>query len=141
MGEERCGRPCCRSERLSIRRRRCVPQSPLPPDGHEANLFTQVYDPTETRLLISHASPGREGLLNQLCLVLKADLTISAGLHFRYGVSYNEFSVQHDPEAFKAKLEFAKKSFGDVWDTVKGQVEGVIECVLPPFSDAASGGC
>jgi hypothetical protein len=87
----------------------------------------QVYDPTETRLLVSHASPGREGLLTQLCLVLKADLTLSAGLHFRYGVSYNEFSVQHDPEAFRGKLEYAKKSFNEIWDTVKTQVEGVVE--------------
>lgn len=87
----------------------------------------QVYDPTETRLLISHASPGREGLISQLCLVLKIDLTISGGLHFRYGSSYNEFSVQHDPEAFKHKLESATKSFNEVWDTVKAQVEGVVE--------------
>ena len=96
----------------------------------ETILMAQVYDPTETRLLVSHASPGREGLLTQLCLVLKADLTLSAGLHFRYGVSYNEFSVQHDPEAFKGKLEFAKRSFNDVWDTVKNQVDGVIECAF-----------
>lgn len=87
----------------------------------------KVYDPSETRLLISHASPGREGLLSQLGLVLKTDLTISAGLHFRYGSSYNEFSVQHDPEAFRSKLEFAKKGFNEIWDSVKGQVEGVIE--------------
>ncbi|CEQ43015.1 SPOSA6832_04901, partial [Sporobolomyces salmonicolor] len=94
----------------------------------------QVYDATETRLLVSHASPGREGLLAQLALVLKADLTVSAGLHFRYGVSYNEFSVQHDPGAFKGKLEAAKKSFNDVWDAVKAQVEGVVECVADPRS-------
>ncbi|KAL8278385.1 hypothetical protein RQP46_009277 [Phenoliferia psychrophenolica] len=95
--------------------------------GEIVDTAQKVYDPTETRLLVSHASPGREGLLTQLCLVLKADLTLSAGLHFRYGVSYNEFSVQHDPEAFKGKLEFAKKSFNDVWDTVKNQVDGVID--------------
>lgn len=86
-----------------------------------------MYDQSETRLLVSHASPGREGLLTQLCLVLKADLTLSAGLHFRYGVSYNEFSVQPDPEAFRGKLEGAKKAFNEVWDTVKGQVETAIE--------------
>lgn len=86
-----------------------------------------MYDPSETRLLLSHASPGREGLISQLSLVLKIDLTISAGLHFRYGSSYNEFSVQHDPEAFRAKLEFAKKNFSEIWESVKGQVEGVID--------------
>lgn len=88
-----------------------------------------MYDPSETRLLISHAAPGREGLLAQLALVLKADLTVSAGLHFRYGVSYNEFSVQHDPDAFRTKLEASRKAFNEVWDAVKAQVEGVIESV------------
>lgn len=76
---------------------------------------------------MTHASPGREGLISQLALVLKADLTVSASLHFRYGVSYNEFAVLHDPEAFRAKLEAAKRSFNEVWDTVKTQVEGVVE--------------
>ncbi|GAA5952794.1 hypothetical protein JCM21900_005807 [Sporobolomyces salmonicolor] len=95
--------------------------------GEIVDTAQKVYDPTETRLLVSHASPGREGLLAQLALVLKADLTVSAGLHFRYGVSYNEFSVQHDPSAFKGKLEAAKKSFNDVWDAVKAQVEGVVD--------------
>ena len=89
----------------------------------------QVYDPTETRVLISHASPGREGLISQLSLVLKADLTISAGLHFRYGASYNEFSVQSDSDPFKQKLESSAKSFNEVWDSVKSQVETVIESV------------
>lgn len=32
---------------------------------------SQVYDPSETRILVTHASPGREGLLAQLALVLK----------------------------------------------------------------------
>ncbi|GAA5986452.1 hypothetical protein JCM11641_001005 [Rhodosporidiobolus odoratus] len=95
--------------------------------GELVDTAQKVYDPSETRVLISHASPGREGLLAQLALVLKADLTISAGLHFRYGVSYNEFSVQHDPEAFKGKLDAAKKSFNDVWDAVKVQVESVVD--------------
>lgn len=95
--------------------------------GEVIDTAQRVYDPTETRLLISHASPGREGLLAQLALVLKADLTISAGLHFRYGVSYNEFSVQHDQEAFRAKLLHAKSTFNEIWDTVKNQVDAVID--------------
>ncbi|KAH9808656.1 hypothetical protein DFH28DRAFT_1068366 [Melampsora americana] len=95
--------------------------------GEVVDTAQRVYDPTETRLLISHASPGREGLLSQLALVLKADLSISAGLHFRYGVSYNEFSVQHDQEAFRGKLHHAKSTFTEIWDTVKGQVEAVID--------------
>ncbi|MBW0463561.1 hypothetical protein O181_003276 [Austropuccinia psidii MF-1] len=95
--------------------------------GEVIDTAQRVYDPTETRLLVSHASPGREGLLAQLALVLKADLTISAGLHFRYGVSYNEFSVQHDQEAFRAKLHHAKATFNEIWDTVKNQVDAVID--------------
>lgn len=51
--------------------------------GEIVDTAQRVYDPSETRLLVSHASPGREGLLAQLGLVLKADLTVSAGLHFR----------------------------------------------------------
>ena len=63
--------------------------------------------------------------------MLKADLTISAGLHFRYGASYNEFSVQQDPDSFKQKLESSAKSFNEVWDSVRSQVETVIEFVVP----------
>ena len=95
--------------------------------GELIDTAQKVYDPTETRLLITHASPGREGLLAQLALALKADLTISAGLHFRYGVSYNEFSVQHDADNFRNKLVAAKVAFGEVWETVKSQVEQVID--------------
>ncbi|GAA5965750.1 hypothetical protein JCM3765_007331 [Sporobolomyces pararoseus] len=95
--------------------------------GELVDTAQKVYDPTETRLLITHASPGREGLISQLSLVLKADLTISAGLHFRYGVSYNEFSVTWDPETFKNKLEASRKAFGEVWDAVKTQVEGIVD--------------
>lgn len=97
------------------------------PFSSQLTPLLQTFDPTETRLLITHASPGREGLLAQLALALKADLTLSAGLHFRYGVSYNEFSVQHDSENFRNKLVQAKSSFGDVWETVRSQVESVID--------------
>ncbi|GAA6004792.1 hypothetical protein JCM11491_002231 [Sporobolomyces phaffii] len=95
--------------------------------GELVDTAQKVYDPSETRLLITHASPGREGLISQLSLALKADLTVSAGLHFRYGVSYNEFSVTWDPETFRQKLEASRKAFGEVWDAVKTQVEGVVD--------------
>lgn len=78
-------------------------------------------------MLITHASPGREGILAQLALALKADLTISAGLHFRYGVSYNEFSVQHDAENFRNKLLNSKAAFVDIWGAVENQVRSVID--------------
>ncbi|KAK0549282.1 hypothetical protein OC845_003188 [Tilletia horrida] len=95
--------------------------------GELVDTAQKVFDPTETRLLITHASPGRDGLLAQLALALKADLTISAGLHFRYGVSYNEFSVQHDFENYRNKLIHAKSAFGEIWDAVKSQVDAVID--------------
>ncbi|PWN38290.1 uncharacterized protein FA14DRAFT_119503, partial [Meira miltonrushii] len=95
--------------------------------GELVDTAQKCYDPSETRLLVTHASPGREGLLMQLALALKADLTISAGLHFRYGASYNEFSVQSDPEQFRRKLLQSKSAFGEVWDSVRAQVEEVVD--------------
>lgn len=95
--------------------------------GELVDTAQRVFDPTETRLLVTHASPGREGIIAQLALVLKADLTVSAGLHFRYATSYNEFSVQGDYSGFQHKLGVGKESFDRVWDSVKGQVNTVID--------------
>jgi len=95
--------------------------------GELIDTAQRVFDQTETRLLITHASPGREGIVSQLALVCKADLTISAGLHFRYASSYNEFSVQGDFEGFRHKLVLGKDSFDKVWESVKGQVDTVID--------------
>ena len=95
--------------------------------GELVDTAQRVYDPTETRLLISHASPGREGIIAKLALVLKADLTISAGLHFRYSSSYNEFSVQGDFDGFRKKLLDGKEGFDKVWESVKNQVDAVID--------------
>jgi hypothetical protein len=95
--------------------------------GELVDTAQRVYDPTETRLLITHASPGREGVIASLALVLKADLTISAGLHFRYAASWNEFSVQGDYDGFRNKLRNGKDTFDRVWDSVKTQVDTVID--------------
>jgi hypothetical protein len=95
--------------------------------GELVDTAQRVFDPSETRLFVSHASPGREGLIAQLALVLKADLTASAGLHFRYATSYNEFSVQGDYEGFRHKLALGKEAFDKVWETVKAQVDAVID--------------
>lgn len=98
--------------------------------GELVDTAQRVFDQTETRLLVSHAAPGREGLIAQLALVLKADLTVSAGLHFRYASSYNEFSVQGDLEGFRHKLIVGKDAFDKVWENVKPQVDAVIEWVV-----------
>ncbi|KAJ5484173.1 hypothetical protein N7539_005969 [Penicillium diatomitis] len=86
----------------------------------------RVYDPSETRVFVTHASPAREGMLNQLSVTLKADFSISAGLHFRYGSSYNEFSVNPSLDHYRGKLAASKASFTDVWETVRGEVESAI---------------
>ncbi|KAF8644334.1 hypothetical protein AX16_008542 [Volvariella volvacea WC 439] len=95
--------------------------------GELVDTAQRVFDQTETRLLVTHASPGREGVISQLALVLKADLTVSAGLHFRYASSYNEFSVQGDYEGFRHKLVVGKQGFDNVWETVKSQVNAVLD--------------
>ena len=105
--------------------------------GELVDTAQRVYDPTETRLLITHASPGREGVIASLALVLKADLTISAGLHFRYASSWNEFSVQGDYDGFRNKLRNGKDHFYRVWDSVKSQVDAVIDDHQRVFLDKA----
>jgi hypothetical protein len=94
--------------------------------GELIDTANRVYDPTETRVFVTHASPAREGLLNQLAVTLKADFSISAGLHFRYGSSYNEFSVNPTLDHYRGKLAASKASFNDVWETVKSEVEPAV---------------
>lgn len=95
--------------------------------GELVDTAQQCFDPTETRVLVTHTSPGREGIIGQLALVLKADLTISAGLHFRYSSSYNEFSTQTEFQGFRNKLIKGKEAFDKVWGSVKDQVDAVID--------------
>ncbi|KAF2772368.1 hypothetical protein EJ03DRAFT_202780 [Teratosphaeria nubilosa] len=94
--------------------------------GELIDTANRVYDPTETRLLVTHASPAREGLLQQLSVTLKADFSVSAGLHFRYGSSYNEFSVNPSLDHYRGKLSASKAQFNDVWETVKHEVEPAV---------------
>ncbi|KAK5162768.1 uncharacterized protein LTR77_011199 [Saxophila tyrrhenica] len=94
--------------------------------GELVDTANRVYDPTETRLLITHSSPAREGILNQLAVALKVDFSISAGLHFRYGSSYNEFSVNPSLDHYRGKLSASKAQFNDVWETVKHEVEPAV---------------
>ncbi|KAJ3856184.1 hypothetical protein EV368DRAFT_32987 [Lentinula lateritia] len=95
--------------------------------GELVDTAQRVHDQSETRLLVTHASPGREGIIAQLALVCKADLTISAGLHFRYSTSWNEFSVLADYEGFRRKLLLGKETFDKVWESVKAQVDVVVD--------------
>lgn len=95
--------------------------------GELVDTAQRVFDPTETRVLITHASPGREGLLAQLALALKCDFTLSGSLHFRYSTSYNDFSVRSDPDSYRSKFVQSNKVFMEVYDSVKGQVDQVID--------------
>ncbi|KAJ5907363.1 hypothetical protein N7495_000045 [Penicillium taxi] len=94
--------------------------------GELIDTANRVYDPSETRVFVTHASPAREGMLNQLSVTLKADFSVSAGLHFRYGSSYNEFSVNPSLDHYRGKLAASKASFNDVWETVRSEVESAI---------------
>lgn len=95
--------------------------------GELIDTAKKVYDPSETRLLVSHSPPGREGLLAQLALVLKADLTLSASLHFRMSSSYNDFSVVPNYEVFMQKLVNGRTAVYNIYNSVKNQLEDVLD--------------
>ncbi|WFD17904.1 hypothetical protein MCAP1_000115 [Malassezia caprae] len=86
-----------------------------------------VYDPTEVRVFVSFASPGRDGLIAQLAHALRADYCVSGGLHLRYVTSYNDFGVYGQLDTYRAKLSQATTEFQDVWDAVRPQVEAAID--------------
>lgn len=85
------------------------------------------FDPTEIRVFVSHPPPAREGLLAQLALSLKADFTISSGLHFIYGSSFNEFSVLPSFDHFKGILAASRAQFMEVWNAVKVQLLELVQ--------------
>ncbi|KAI9483346.1 MAG: hypothetical protein EXX96DRAFT_499422 [Benjaminiella poitrasii] len=95
--------------------------------GELVELAQSVYDPTETRVLVTHASPGREGLLAQLALTLQADFTISGGLHFRYNIAYNEFACQPELDHFRNRLLDSQQQFMQLWEVIKEQVEELVD--------------
>ncbi|GMK54175.1 hypothetical protein CspeluHIS016_0107610 [Cutaneotrichosporon spelunceum] len=94
--------------------------------GELVDTAQRNYDPTETRMLVTSAPVTRTGLLSLLTLGVKADLTISGGLHFRYPASLNDFAVSGDFDAYRHKLVLARDSFLGVYDVVKDRVEGVL---------------
>ncbi|TXT10673.1 hypothetical protein VHUM_02178 [Vanrija humicola] len=92
--------------------------------GELVDTAQRLYDQTETRLLITSAPVSRTGLLSLLALAIRADLTISGGLHFRYPASLNDFAVYGDFDSYRHKLVQARDSFISVYDVVKDRVEG-----------------
>lgn len=123
-------------------------------DLYTHDSYYQVFDPSETRVLVTHGAYGRDGLLAQLAMVLKADLTISGALHcqfwsmsmslfelrsltmtttatkieptVRFISSFNEFGVQTDQESFKNKLLKSRNSFMEVYESAKVQLDSSI---------------
>ncbi|WVF66621.1 hypothetical protein IAT40_001361 [Kwoniella sp. CBS 6097] len=91
--------------------------------GELIDTAQRVYDDQETRLFISSAPMSRTGILSLIANELKADLSISGGLHFRYPVSFNEFSIHSDYESYRNKLTIASNTFNNVYDTVKDKVD------------------
>ncbi|RXK34965.1 hypothetical protein M231_07779 [Tremella mesenterica] len=81
------------------------------------------FDSTETRLLICSAPVSRHGILAQLASVIKADLTISGGLHFRYPASFNDYSIHGDFDLYQNKFISARDTFSSVYSTVKDRIE------------------
>ncbi|GHJ88725.1 hypothetical protein NliqN6_5127 [Naganishia liquefaciens] len=120
--------------------------------GELVDSAERSYDPTETRILVTHGSIGRDAMLGQVALAVKADLTISGALHFRFVGSYNDYSVLPSHDALRAKFERSQKSFTEVYESAKIQLE---QSMLPdqreflqkalkvankiPGGDAASG--
>lgn len=82
---------------------------------------------TEIRFFVTHPCPSREGLLLQLATALRADFTLSSGLHFIYGSSFNEFTTQPRLDDFVAKLQYGRSQFMEIWSGVKPQVEALVE--------------
>ena len=107
--------------------------------GELVETAQHVYDTSETRVLITYASPAREGLIAQLALALNADFTISGGLHLRYTTSYNDYGLHSNLDTFRARLLAARAQFAAVWDAVKGQVDAAIDQSQRTLLDNALG--
>lgn len=90
--------------------------------GELLHTADRTYSTSETRILMTHPSPGREGLLSQLAQTVKADFTLSASLHFRYGSSYNEYSVCPSHVHYAQKLAASRSNFMSIYDVVKPEL-------------------
>lgn len=62
--------------------------------GNLIELAERHKDPNEVRVLVTHVSPGKEGLVNVLANAIKADFTFSGALHGKFCHAYTDFSVR-----------------------------------------------
>jgi hypothetical protein len=95
--------------------------------GQLIQTVRKSFDPAEIRIFVSHSCPSKEGLLAQLAHSLRADFTVSSGLHFIYGSSFNEFTTEPTFDHYCAKLASARAQFMDIWDSVKNQITVLVE--------------
>jgi hypothetical protein len=95
--------------------------------GQLVQTVGKAHSPAEIRLFVCHPCPSREPLLAQLAVCLRADFTVSSGLHFFYGSSFNEFTAEPTYDHFRGKLASARAQFMDIWETVEAQVTRLVE--------------
>ncbi|KIR79788.1 hypothetical protein I306_03148 [Cryptococcus gattii EJB2] len=95
--------------------------------GELIDTAQRTFSPDETRLFVSTTPTSRNGLMTLVSNAIKADLTISCGLHFRYPVSYNEYSIHSDFESYRRKLQQAKDDFKGLFDQVRDRVFGSLD--------------
>ncbi|OXG28773.1 hypothetical protein C361_00422 [Cryptococcus neoformans Tu259-1] len=95
--------------------------------GELIDTAQRTFNPDETRLFVSTAPTSRNGFMTLVSNAIKADLTISCGLHFRYPVSYNEYSIHPDFESYRRKTQQAKDDFKGLFDQVRDRVFGSLD--------------
>ncbi|WVQ72343.1 hypothetical protein IAR50_001894 [Cryptococcus sp. DSM 104548] len=90
--------------------------------GELIDTAQRSFSPDEIRLFVSTAPPSKDGLMKLVSNAIRADMTVSCGLHFRYPVSYNEFSISPDFDSYRKKLQHAKDEFKSLFEQVKEKV-------------------
>lgn len=84
--------------------------------GQLARTLDDCNDPNETRVFVSHVSPGREAIVEWLAAKLRADVTVSGHMGSPWAVVWSEFSINDAGEAnermliTKEKLQEAMKA-------------------------------
>ncbi|ODQ59205.1 hypothetical protein WICANDRAFT_31736 [Wickerhamomyces anomalus NRRL Y-366-8] len=94
--------------------------------GQFIKTMEENYSPKDVRIMITHSSPSREGLLGHLAVITKMDYTISNGLHFLYPSSFNELSICPNFEFYKSKFSEARHQLSSIWINVSKTVEQII---------------
>ncbi|CCH40724.1 hypothetical protein BN7_258 [Wickerhamomyces ciferrii] len=94
--------------------------------GQFIKTVEENYSPQDVRIMITHPSPSREGLLGHLAVITKMDYTISNGLHFLYPSSFNELSICPNFEFYKSKFSEARTQLSNIWTNVSKTVEQII---------------